>query len=237
MINEILSIFDTSLREKCWIDTYGRLAITGKQNISGKWKKFPISTDVISQERENLLQYFDDLVPNDKKKAVSFWRTITPITYTKVPGVASARRIRKAETTVQFVCWLNLKKISGETDHTNWSSIINGIIKDAVKTLDCRNEMSATGIDGITNLRTEIVGIGDIESWRKAMQEYSIDNLEAISVWPFSGFTLNVKLIFLVRGECMETYTCNTEIQCEDILYVIDENDNILEDELHQIIQ
>lgn len=238
MINEILSLWDEALHDKCWIDIYGRLAITGKQKIGEKVMKFPVSVDVITSDLcIDGAEQMKVLVPNDMKTGVAFWKTISPILYTKIPGLASHRRIKKAETTVQFVCWINIKKASGVNESSNWGSVINGIVKDAVKTIDCINPLTPTGVDGITNLKVEITGIGDIESWRKAMSEYSIEKLEAISVWPFSGFTITCKLSFLVRSDCFEAFTCNTEATCFDTFYVIDENENALSDASNLVTQ
>lgn len=211
MINEILSIFDEALHEKCWIDVYGRLAITGRQKIGEKQMRFPVSADVITTDQCMLPgDYFSVLVPDDQKKGVAFWKTLQPITYVKLQGVSAARRIKKAEATVQFVCWLNIQKASGVTESTNWGTALNKIVKEAVKTLDCPQEIRDTGITGISNLRVDVISIGDIDTWRKAMSEYSIDRLEAVSVWPFAAFTITCKLQFLVRGECFDEFDCFT---------------------------
>lgn len=211
MINEILSIFDQSLSDKCWIEVYGKLAIPAKQKIGEKWKRFPISTTVISQECEDLSEYFDTLAPDDTKKSVSFWRSLSKIRYSKVPGLAANRRIKRMSVDLQFLCWFNIRKISGVNDNSNWSEVINGVIKDAIKTIECRNQTTPTGVTGFSNLTIEVASIGDVESWRKAMSEFSIENIEAVSVWPFSAFTLDCKVTCLVRGECLEAYECNTE--------------------------
>lgn len=212
MINEILSIFDKSLTNKCWIDTYARIAIAGKQKMtSGKWSRFPIATEVIISECDDFTQYLNTLSPDDRKTSVAFWKQLSQIKYSKVPGLASNRRIRKAEVSLQFVCWLNVRKASGVNNSTNWDSVMNSIVKDAINTIECRNPITPTDITGVSNLTIDIVGIGNIETWRKAMSEYTIENIEAVSVWPFSGFTLDCKLSFLTREECFEAFTCSSE--------------------------
>lgn len=211
MINEILSIFDQSLSDKCWIDTYGKLAIPGKQNIGGKWKRFPISTIRIGNPCENLTEHLDELSPNDAKTSVSFWRALSKIRTKPLQNVSFNRHIKQAVVDLQFVCWFNIRKASGVNDASNWDTVITGIVKDAVKTIECNYQSRPTGIDGISNLKIEVVDIGNIETWRKAMAEFSIENLEAISVWPFSGFTLDCKVSFLVRGHCFEPFECSSE--------------------------
>lgn len=211
MISEILSIFDESLSGKCWIDIYGRLAIAGKQKIGEKWKRFPISTTVISNECEDLNEHLTTLSPDDSKSGVAFWRALSKIRFSKIPGISSTRRIKRADIDLQFLCWFNIRKVSGVNNASNWETVINGIIKDAVKTIECRNPMTPTGVTGISNLTIEVVGIGNVETWRKAMAEFSIENLEALTVWPFSGFTIDCKVSFLVHGECLEVFECNTE--------------------------
>lgn len=211
MINEILSIFDEELSQKCWIDIYGKLAIAAKQKIGEKWKRFPISTTVISNECEDLTEHLTTLSPDDTKSGVAFWRALSKIRYSKVPGLAANRRIKRVDIDLQFLCWFNIRKISGINNNSNWEAVINGVIKDAIKTIECHNQTTATGVTGISNLTIEVVGIGNVETWRKAMAEFSIENIEAITVWPFSAFTLDCKVSALVRGECLEVYECSME--------------------------
>lgn len=218
MLNEILSIFDQSIQGKCWIETYGRLAITGKQKIGDKWRRFPLSTVALDPECENLVEHISKLCPDDTKAGVAFWRALSKIKYAKLPGISSNRRIRKAEVNLQFLSWVNVRKASGVNTSTNWDAVMNGIIKEAVKTIECRNPITPTGVIGISNLMIEVTNIGSTEDWRRAMAEYTIDNLEAISVWPFSGFTLDCRLTFLTRQDCFEAFDCSTEINCTDMI-------------------
>lgn len=211
MINEILSIFDQPLSDKCWIDTYGKLAIPAKQKIGEKWKRFPISTMLISQPCEDLNEHFTTLSPDDTKTSVSFWRAMSKIRYSPLKDVSFHRHIKRADVDLQFVCWFNIRKASGINDASNWDAVITGIVKDAVRTIDCNYQSKPTGVEGITNLKIDVVGIGNIETWRKSMSEFSIDNIEAVSVWPFSGFTLDCKLSCLVRGTCFEPFECSSE--------------------------
>ena len=211
MITEILSIFDQPLSDKCWIDNYGRLAIPGKQKIGDKWKRFPLSTQAITSECEDLTPYLNTLVPDDTKKGVAFWRALTPLITNKIPGISANRKLKKAEITLQFVCWLNIRKASGVNNSSNWASVIDGIVKDAWKTIDCRNQNLPTGITGVSNLTIEAVSVGEIESWRKAMSEFTIDNLEALTVWPFAGFTITCKVSFITKADCFEAFDCSTE--------------------------
>lgn len=211
MINEIIKIFDTVLLEKCWISTYGRLAVAGKQKIGEKWKRFPLAMDAINPDCQDMSEFMKELVPDDTKNGIAFWQALAPIKYSKIPGISSARRLKKAEANIQFVCWLNIRKASGVTNSSNWNEALNSIIKEAIKTIDCQNPKTPTGINGISNLRIEVTSVGDIESWKAAMSGYSIENLDALTVWPFAAFTITCKLTFIAKSECFELFDCSSE--------------------------
>lgn len=236
MINEILSVFDEALSTKCWMGKYGRLAITGKQSVNGSFKKFPVSC-AIADDCENLTEYLTDLLPDDSKSGTAFWKTVTQTSYIPAPGISYNRNMKLATTTLEFLVWVNIRKVTGENTSASWCTDQGSIVRDALKTLDCKRGLIVSGIDYIKNLRIEVIRIGNVESYRQAMSEYSIENIEAITVWPYAAFTLTVKVSFLIAAACIPAYECSTEIDCSEVFYVIDEANNPLADATNVINQ
>lgn len=233
MTDQILSLFDEALSSKCWVGKYGRLAITGKQSVGqpARFKRFPVSCS-LAADCENLAYFLTDLLPDDTKSGVAFWKTVSPLSYQDAPGISSHRRIKKAETTLEFVVWVNVRKVTGENSSASWCSDQGNIIRDAIKTIDCKKGVIVSGLDYIKHLKIEIIQIGNTETFRRAMSEYSIENIEALTVWPYSAFTITVKMSFMVASNCIPSYECSTEINCTDIVtyYIIDEIENKLWD-------
>lgn len=237
MMNQILSVFDEALTDKCWIGKYGRLAITGKQSVNGTFKKFPVSCAQDSA-CENLTEYLNDLIPDDTKSGVAFWKQIGKTRYSPAKGISYRRNMKRAEATLEFVVWVNVRKITGENTAASWCSDHQNIILDAIKTLDCKRGNIVSGLDYVQNLRIELIGIGNVESYRSAMSEYSIENIEAITVWPFSAFTLTVNVSFLIAAFCIPTFECETaDENCDDNFFILDQANNYLSEATNLIIQ
>lgn len=216
MINTILAAFDSDISSKCYIEKYGRLAVTVRQSVSGTPKRYPVSCALID-DCENLQENHNELLPDDAKKGVAFWKQVQPITYGKPLEVSHARNLKAAETVLDLVVWVNLKKVSGQSLPTNWCTLPELALLDMLKTLDCKKEVIPSGVEYIRNLRLEVVSVGNIVTWKAAMNEYTIDNIDILTLWPFTGFTIRVKLSFHINASCIPAFDC---FNCDDAITV-----------------
>lgn len=218
MINQVLQLFDTVITSKCYIDKYGRLAVLVKQAVPSDgrsaYKRFPVSCAVTS-DCEAISGYFEDLLPDDRKKGVAFWIIKQPITYEPVRHSSSARQLRTGSAVVEFVFWGNLNRIVGESG-ANWCQDPELIQLDLIKALECGGKPIQTGKTWLNNVRMEITGIGNVNTFRQAMSAYSIENIEALSVFPYTGFTLTAKLSFVLQPNCISDFACSEVTPCAD---------------------
>lgn len=218
MINTILSIFDNTISSRCYVEKYGRVAVTAKQAVhtgEGRhtYRRFPISCALVNN-CETLSGYFADLLPDDSKKGVAFWKLSQPINYENQPGMSFARRVKRGTAYIDLLYWGNLSRILSESEDNAWCNTPEIIQADMIRLIECGGRPMSTGNAWLQNVRLEVVQIGQVSSWRQAMSEYSIDNVEALSVWPYVAFTLKVMVTFVSQMSCMPSFVCAEGVPC-----------------------
>lgn len=81
---------------------------------------------------------------------------------------------------------------------------------DVVRSLDCLAEHLSTGLDYMSKVTVEVISPGNMVSWRQAMAEYDLSEHYALTMWPYYGFTIRVRVSWLVMSHCVPAFTCYT---------------------------
>lgn len=216
MVNTILDAIDAGLSQKCWIETYGKQAILARRSVGGVQKRYPVSCDMLNACTDALDDHFNDLLPDTDKKGVAFWRLVSPITFIPAPGVSYNRNIKLATMVVDFIAWVNLGKALADSQES-FCNQPDKVMLDAYKFFDCKKGNIPVSNSYINNLKIKVASIQDFEGWRIAMAQYSIDNLEALSMWPYTGFVIRLNISFMASSMCIPEFSC---IECVDTITI-----------------
>lgn len=97
-----------------WVGRYGGVVKTmykefEDQNDKFKTKRFPVASDVLAKDCDNL-SVLQDLVPNDNYKSVVYWEELSPLTNV---GYTQSKKFteKKFKGTARLIVWLNLAKL------------------------------------------------------------------------------------------------------------------------------
>lgn len=206
MINTVIAAYQTDITSLGWVENYGgltKLVTNSKdQNV-----QYPISQFTNFEQCWNG-GAFNKLVPDDSINSLVYYEQITPTSFSYVESQGYSRRLKKYETDVRVIIWLNLNKMGLEHTVDN-SSFINDLIKVF------NNEKTGSG----ARFKAMPLRVDDYETTYDVFKKYNYSNIEKMLYYPYLATSMVIRFTQFGDLNCYASTETFATIECKNYAY------------------
>lgn len=190
-----------------FIERFGGLSqmVTADFEGTGKAfekKSFPVSCDMSASECYEQGKY-KNLVPNEMYKSVSYFEHFTSVNNSESKH---GQGIWEANTSVRFVCWLNMRKLG--IDDCKGTSLLELAVLNALVGV---HDIDVDGVKGRLTIRTAKIIPHD---YRQIFGKYSYSNKDAVFFHPYEFFAIDFDVKIEINRNCLVDVTFGAPIEC-----------------------
>jgi hypothetical protein len=209
MIDIVLKIYDSAIKELAWTERFGGLVkpiVIEEPLYEGgvTRKRFPISCDTTARQCYENERYLD-LVPDEKFKSVSYWEQVGD---TRIRPLRDVRNKWEFTASVDFVTWLNLPKLGFEGCND-----VSKFVGDAFRAIMQVKDNRITSPFRIDKISIE--PILQTQHGESVFQQYSYEDKRQLMLYPYGAFAIRFEVKWLAAMDCFLPVELLDPIDCQ----------------------